>query len=86
MGIHPAALDLWQGVEGVPEVAEAIHTLQQLLRGRLMHTGRVFDPVITVEGIVRLVVADTLGVSGLGQLASPELGGHFIGNLDIFVG
>ena len=51
-----------------------------------MHTGGVFDPVIAVEGIVRLVVADALGVSGLGQLASPELGGHFIGNLDIFVG
>ena len=79
-------MDLRQGVESVPKMAETIHALQQLLRGRLMHTGRVFDPVITVEGIVRLVVADTLGVSGLGQLASPELGGHFIGNFDIFIG
>lgn len=68
VGIHPAALNLRQGVDGVPEVAEAIHALQQLLRGRLMHTGGVFDPVIAVEGIVRLVVADALGVSGSASL------------------
>ena len=49
MGIHPAALNLRQGVEGVPEVAETIHAFHQLLRGGLMHTGGILDPIVTVE-------------------------------------
>ena len=51
-----------------------------------MHTGGILDPIVTVEGIVRLIVADTLGIGGLGQFAGPELGGHFIGNFDILIG
>ena len=86
MGVHPAALDLRQGVEGVPQVIETLHAFHQLLRGGLMHTGGILDPIVTVEGIVRLVIADTLSIGGLGQLAGPELGGHFIGNFDLFSG
>lgn len=73
VGIHPAALDLRQGVEGVPEVAETIHALQQLLRGRLMHAGRVFDPVITVEGIVRLVVSCSISACKVLDAGSLEI-------------
>lgn len=63
MGIHPAALDLRQGVEGVPQVIETLHAFHQLLRGGLMYTGGKLDPIVTVEGIIRLIVADTLGIS-----------------------
>ena len=55
MRLHPDALHLWQRVEGVPQVDEQLHTIQKLLRRRLMQTGRVFDPIVTVEGILRLV-------------------------------
>ena len=55
MRLHPAALHLRQRIEGVPEVDEQLHTIQKLLRRRLMQAGRVFDPIVTVEGILRLV-------------------------------
>jgi hypothetical protein len=55
MRLHPDALHLRQRVEGVPEVNEQLHALQKLLRDRLMQAGRVFDPIVTVEGILRLV-------------------------------
>ena len=55
MRLHPDALHLWQRVEGIPQVDEQLHTIQKLLRRRLMQTGRVFDPIVTVEGILRLI-------------------------------
>ena len=85
MGIYPAVLDLRQGVESVPEMIETLHAFHQLLRGGLMHTGGIFDAIVTVEGIVRLVVTNTLGIGSLGQFAALEYGGHFIRNLDVFV-
>ena len=84
-GIHSAALDLRQGVESVPESAELIHAFQQLLRGRLVQTGRVFDPIIAIEGILRFVADDPPLVGSLVQLVRPQFGGHFIGNFDIFI-
>ena len=51
MRLYPDALHLWQRVEGIPQVDEQLHTIQKLLRGRLMQAGRVFDPIVTVEGI-----------------------------------
>ena len=56
VGIHPAALDLRQGVKGVPEPDEQIHSIQKFLGRRFMQAGRVFNPVITVQGIISLVV------------------------------
>ena len=69
-GIHTAALDLRQGVEGVPESAETLHALQQLLRRRLGQARRVFDPIITVEGILHLVTDDPALVSQLVELSA----------------
>ena len=85
MGIHPAALDLRQGVESVPEMIETLHAFYQFLRGGLMHTSGILNAIVTVEGIVRLIVADTLGIGSRGQFAGMEYGGHFIGNLNVFV-
>ena len=56
VGVHPAALDLRQGVKGVPEPDEQIHSIQKFLGCRFMQAGRVFNPVITVQGIISLVV------------------------------
>ena len=55
MRLHPDTLHLRQRVEGIPQVDEQLHTIQKLLRGRLMQAGRVFDPIVTVEGILRLI-------------------------------
>ena len=33
-----------------------------------MHTGRILDPVVTVEGIVRLVAPNALGMGGLTKI------------------
>ena len=56
-----------------------------LLRGRLVQTGRVFDPIIAIEGILRFVADDPPLVGSLVQLVRPQFGGHFIGNFDIFI-
>ena len=55
MRLYPDALHLRQRIEGIPQVDEQLHTIQKLLRRRLMQTGRIFDPIVTVEGILRLV-------------------------------
>ena len=55
MRLHPDALHLWQRVEGVPEVDEQLHALQKLLGRWLMQAGGIFDPVIAVQRILRLM-------------------------------
>ena len=55
VSIDPAALDLRQGVEGVPEPDKQLHALQKLLGRGLMQASGVFDPVLTVQGILRFV-------------------------------
>ena len=49
VSIDPAALDLRQGVEGVPQTDKQLHAFQKLLGRGLMQAGRVFDPVLTVQ-------------------------------------
>lgn len=68
MGVHPATLDLRQGVERVPQVIEKLHPLQKLLRRGLMQAGRVFDPIVTVERILCPVTGDAPLVGGMKPL------------------
>ena len=82
-GINAKPLRFGQSVQRVPQIAETLHALQQLLRGRLGKAGRVFDPIITVEGILCLIADYPPLVGSLIQLVGPQLGGHFIGNFDI---
>ena len=84
-GINAKPLRFGQSVQRVPQIAETLHALQQLLRGRLGKAGRVFDPIITVEGILCLIADYPPLVGSLIQLVGPQLGGHFIGNFDIFI-
>ena len=85
MRLYPDALHLWQRVEGIPQVDEQLHTIQKLLWRRLMQTGRVFDPIVTVEGILRLVAGRAPLMGCLIQLVRLQLGGHFVGNFDVFI-
>ena len=84
-GINAKPLRFGQSVQRVPQIAETLHALQQLLRGRLGKAGRVFDPIITVVGILCLIADYPPLVGSLIQLVGPQLGGHFIGNFDIFI-
>ena len=85
MRLYPDALHLRQRIEGVPQVDEQLHTIQKLLRRRLMQAGRVFDPIVTVEGILRLVAGRAPLMGCLIQLVRLQLGGHFVGNFDVFI-
>ena len=50
-----------------------------------MQAGRVFDPIVTVEGILRLVAGRAPLMGCLIQLVRLQLGGHFVGNFDVFI-
>ena len=54
-GINAKPLRFGQSVQRVPQIAETLHAFQQFLRGRLGQASGVFDPVLTVEGILCLV-------------------------------
>ena len=82
MGIHPAALELRQGVERVPEPEKHFLAIQELLGAGLMLAGGIFDPVITVQGIICLVVPGPLHIGGLLASAGGESLGHLVSNLD----
>ena len=85
MRLYPDALHLRQRVGGVPQVDKQLHAIQKLLRRRLMQAGRVFDPIVTVEGILRLVAGRAPLMGCLIQLVRLQLGGHFVGNFDVFI-
>src|SRR5699024_2172290 len=51
MSIYPAALDLRQGVEGVPKPDKPLLELQDFLGCGLVQAGGVFDPVLAVQRI-----------------------------------
>ena len=44
-----------------------------------MQTSRIFDPIVTVEGILRLVADDPALMGGLIELVRPQFGGHIVG-------
>ena len=85
MRLYPDALLLRQRVEGVPQVDKLLLAIQKLLRRRLMQAGRVFDPIVTVEGILRRVAGRAPLMGCLIQLVRLQLGGHFVGNFDVFI-
>ena len=85
MRFYTDALHLRQRIESVPQVDEQLHTIQKLLRGRLMQADRVFDPIVTVEGILRLIAGRAPLMGCLIQLVRLQLGGHFVGNFDVFI-
>ena len=58
--VNPPALDFRQRVERVPQTDKELHPFQELLGRGLMQAGRVFDPVLAVQGILRLVPGDCL--------------------------
>ena len=78
------SLDCDDGIEYSACVHEP--SPQELLGAGLVNTGGVFDPVITVQGIISPVVAHPLRMGGLGPLAGHERLGHFIGDFDILIG
>ena len=63
-------------------MAEQLHALQQLLRGGFRNAGRVFDPVLAIEGILCLVADNTPLIGGLIQPACPELFCHLCAALN----
>ena len=68
VSIDPAALDLRQGVEGVPQPEEQLLAIHELLGAGLVQAGGVFDPIVTVQGIISPVVAHPLRMGGLGPV------------------
>ena len=82
MSVDPASLDLRQGVEGVPEPDKQLHALQKLLGSGLMQAGGVFDPVLAVQRILRLVPGEPPLVGRFIADTGPERLGQFLGNLD----
>lgn len=81
ISVHPAALDFRQGVESVPQQVEQFLAIQEFLGAGLMQAGGIFDPIVTDQGIIRLVVAHPLRMGGLGPLAGQKSLCHFIGHL-----
>ena len=78
MGLHPAALDLRQRVKGIPQPIEKFLTIHKLLGAWFMQAGGVFDPIVTVQGIISLVVAHPLRMGGLAPLAGHEFIGYLV--------
>ena len=85
MSVHAAALDFRQGVEGVPQPEKQLLAIHELLGAGLVQASGVFDPIVTVQGIISLVVAHSFRVGGLVPSALQKLGGHFIGNQNVFI-
>ena len=81
VSIDPAALDLRQRVEGVPKTDKSLLELQHFLGSGLVQAGGVFDPIVTIQGIICLVVAYQFRMSGLTPLAGHELLGHLVRHL-----
>ena len=82
VSIDPAALDLRQRVEGVPKTDKPLLELQDFLGSGLVQAGGVFDPVLAVQRILRLVPGEPPLVGRFIADTGPERLGHFLGNLD----
>ena len=83
--VHPAALGRGQTVQRVPQTAEPLLELQNLVRGELAQAGGILDTVIAVQRILRLVAGEPPLVGRLIADAGPERLGHIVSNLNIFV-
>lgn len=56
VSIHPAALDLRQTVQRVPQKEKPLFHFQHFLGRELMQTGGILDTVVAVQRVLRLVV------------------------------
>ena len=81
MSVHAATLDFRQGVEGVPQPEEQLLAIHKFLGAGLVQAGGVFDPIVTVQGIISLVVAHPFRMGGLTPLAGYEFLGHLVRHL-----
>ena len=81
MSVHPAALDLRQRVEGVPQPEEQLLAIHKFLGAGLVQAGGVFDPIVTIQGIISLVVAYPFRMGGLAPLAGHEFLGYLVRHL-----
>ena len=81
-GIHTAALDFGQRVKRVPQTDKEFHPFQELLGRGLMQAGRVFDPVLTVKRILRLVPGEPPLIGHLIAGIGLEYLGHLVRNFD----
>ena len=79
------ALNSLPEVQGVPEVNEQLHALQKLLGRWLMQAGGIFDPVIAVQRILRLVPGEPPLVGHLIAGIGLEYLGHLVRNFDVFI-
>ena len=82
VSVDPAALDLRQGIERVPQPDKPLLEFQDFLGRGLMQAGGVFDPVLTVQGILRFVPGEPPLVGRFIADAGPERLGHFLGDFD----
>ena len=55
VGVDPPALDLRQRIESVPQTAEPLHPLKKFLWSWFVQASGIFNPVLTVQRILRLV-------------------------------
>ena len=83
--LHTVALRFGQRVQRVPEVEKPFLPQHQLFRGRLMQTSRIFNAVIAVQRILRLVAGNTAAVGGLIPLVGLQFFRYFVGNLNILI-
>ncbi len=81
MSVHAATLDFRQGVEGVPQPEEQLLAIHKLLGAGLVQAGGVFDPIVTVQGIISLVVAHPFRMGGLAPLTGHEFLGYLVRHL-----
>ena len=85
IGVHAAPLDLRQRIEGVPQTKEQLLAIHEFLGAGLVQAGGIFDPIVTIQGIISLVVARPFRMGGFAPPAGHELLGHFVRNLCVFI-
>ena len=85
MCVNSTALDLRQRIEGVPQTKEQLLAIHEFLGAGLVQAGGIFDPIVTIQGIISLVVARPFRMGGFAPPTGHELLGHFVRNLCVFI-
>ena len=84
-GVDPTALRFRQGVDRMAQAAKVFLAFQKFLRSRLGKAGRVFDPIITIKGILCLVPGNASLVGPLVLLILVKRFGNIVGNFNELV-
>jgi len=74
-----------QTVQRVPQTAEPLLELQNLVRGELAQAGGILNAVLAVQRILRLVAGEPPLVCRLIADTGPESLGHIVRNFHIFI-